>query len=805
MKASLFLLTFFSCFCYAYSQNSPERTDHHGNQQISMTRYDIIEPAPLSDGSHPWIPVGPFGGDVVDICFDPSDEDRILAAVGSPFISEDGGETWEILNSLATIFPGAVRSIEATSNGYMFAAGTSSFGKVYRSVDGGNAWFGRTLPVNSGGLCMAPDPGDTSTLYVGLQSNVSASVNNVIVKTTDGGQTWTACDMTNVLPIGFGVVGIAVDPDDGQTIIAVGNSGFSDAKIAASFDGGTTWEDRTGTLPTGIPYNDVAIAGHKVFVAGGQLFGSQYMGLYESSDYGLTWTDISGSFPNKVSYAIAIDPNDPDRMFVGTEGDGVYYSTDGGDTWNFDATGAGSSGSVRSLAINPEAPEEILAGFLSLAVCKSLDNGLTWEFANEGIATLQVDDIEVNPADPQMLLVGFEAENSGGCYLSQDGGIGWELIDGLPGTRFSQVTFSSEGVLYAWSNGPTTIAPEGLYKSTDGVTWTNTGPDIGSAFETQIFALAASEIDPGLLFIGGNNFGLNGWEPVIYRTNNAGSTWINTYLGSPDNFYSIRYIFIDPNSNDQIIYAAYKSEVAGGILKSEDGGFTWNECGQTIPVSYKWAGAVVCDPDNSNKLIAGIGGYGNPGTIVISEDAGASWNSTSLQMGNYCKITDLAVLPVDPQVIYMATSQEGARASFNGGFSWEAANVDLPASNITGFSRMVDANDTYSIYASTFSHSAWQTEIYHPGVGIEWDTPTKESCRIFPNPSSGSLFVDLTGKEDMIEQISVYSASGKKVYTWSSEKNGEYGSLLPIQLDAGMYLLHIRISNSYLVEKVVVY
>ena len=474
--------------------------------------------------------------------------------------------------------------------------------------------------------------------YAGLTSVLGATANNVIIKSINQGDNWTYFNLASVLPVGYSVVNLTLDPDDNQILFAIGNEGISNAKVAATFDGGVTWENRTGNLPTGKPLNHLAIAEQNVFIAGGQLFGSQVVGVYKSTDYGQSWQNISTSFPNKVSNFILIDPTDPNKMYSASEGDGVYYTLNGGLTWNYNTNGAGNNGAARCLIFEPGNTDVIYAGFLSLGVCKSSDGAISWELANKGIATLITDDIEVNPMNPMQILVAFEAENSGGCYLSNDGGETWQLVEGLPGTRFSQVTFGSDEALYAWSNGPSSIAPEGLYKSTDGGTvWENKGPNIGGLFETEIWGLTASATSPDLIFIGGNNFGANGWESMVYRTTNGGDDWENVYMG-PE-FNSFKYVFIDPNSNDQVIYASYANQTDhAGFIKSIDGGSTWVDMNNGIPSVNKWSGAIVCEPGNSDVLYGGVGGYGDMNaTVYKSIDGGSTWTATSLSLGNLFK------------------------------------------------------------------------------------------------------------------------------------------------------------------------
>ncbi|MCD4731484.1 MAG: T9SS type A sorting domain-containing protein, partial [Bacteroidales bacterium] len=632
------------------------------------------------------------------------------------------------------------------------------------------------------------------------------SSNNVIVKSDDGGDSWTYFNMTSVLPVGWKVVNLVVDPDDSQVIFAIGNEGFSNAAVVATFDGGATWENRTGNLPSGKPYNSLTISEQDVYIAGGQLFGGQIMGIYKTENYGQSWSNISGSFPNQVSNAILIDPDDTDKMYVATEGDGIYYTEDGGAVWNYNTIGAGDNGAARCLIFEPGNTDVIYAGFLSLAVCKSEDASQSWEFSNKGIATLQTDDVEVNPNDPLNILIGFEAENSGGCYLSDDGGETWQLVEGLPGTRFSQVTFGSDETMYAWSNGPSSVAQEGLYKSTDGgTTWVNTGPNIGSLFETEIFALVASETNPDLLFIGGNNLGVYGGESMIYRTTDGGDNWVNVYMGPVSD--SFKYLFIDPNSDDQIIYTGYGNQTDhAGFMSSIDGGDNWSDLNSGIPSTNKWGGAIVCDPLNSDVLYGGVGGFGNlSGSIYKSIDGGGLWTQTSLNIGTYSKISDILISPVNSDVLYAATAQDGVYVSFDAGDNWEAANDGLPATNILGFSNSFLIDDAWYFCASTFSNSAFKTEVAEPGTtSIEPTSKETKHFIVFPNPSSGEISIKLPDDNLNIESLSIYNTQGRLLRYFDSKDFYNPVAKLSLGLSPNIYLCKIVSKGKVYTSKLVI-
>jgi len=804
-KNSLTLISVFIC-SFMFGQAYHSLMDENGTTVRNQKSYEHLATQKDFKDANDWESMGPYGGDVLDMAVYPLDTNIVIAAAGVPYISHDGGASWVYLEALLSMAPNGIQCIEAASNGTLYASGPYSNYKIFRSTDGGESWEQKATPVNAYGLDIKIDPNDPLVVFIGLSSLLGVSTNNVIIKSSDGGDSWIVFDMTSVLPVGWSVVNLVIDPGDSQVIFAIGSEGFSNGVVVASFNGGENWENRNGNLPTGIPYNSLTISEENIFIAGGQLFGGQYMGIYKSENDGLTWSNISSSFPNKVSNAILIDPGNTDKMYVATEGDGIYYTNDGGANWNYNTTGAGNSGAARCLIFEPGNTDVLYAGFLSLAVCKSFDAALSWEFANKGIATLQTDDVEVDPNDPLNLLIGFEGENSGGCYMSTDGAISWQLVEGLPGTRFSQVTFGTDGTMYAWSNGPSSVAQEGLYKSTDGgETWLNTGPNVGTLFETEIFALVASKTDPNLLFIGGNNFGVNGWESVIHRTTNGGEDWELVYMG-PEN-YSISYLFVDPNSFNQKVYAGYGSSADHcGFLQSIDAGSNWADFNAGIPSENKWGGAIVCDPQNSDIMYGGIGGYGNlNGTIYKTINGGEEWTQTPLQLGTYSKIRDIMVSPQDSEVIYVASAQDGVYVSFDAGESWETANNGLAGVNVTGFSNPFILDDSWYFCASTYSYSAFITKVFDPSfTGTQGTINGNDFFTVFPNPSKGEIAIKLSDKNRNIESLSIYTINGKLLRNFDVAYFLNPISDLSLSLEPNMYICKIVLDGRVYSMKLVI-
>ncbi len=799
-KATLIFASFLWIFV-VHSQSFNSKTDIHGNTLPAVFGSEQISLPSVSESGNEWTPFGPFGGDVLDVAIDPTNPQKAFVAADYPYIRNSEDEAWEVIENLLTLSPGGIHCIEANNNGTIFAGGNYSYYGIFRSNDGGSSWQQQSFPVTAGVLNIIVDPTVPETIYVVTSSNISGSQNKVILRSEDEGDSWTAFDMTSILPVGWACADLAVDPDNNQTLFALGDEGISNAKAIASFDGGATWSDVTTGLPINKPFNEVTIANGTVYICGGQLFGGNYLGIYKSEDFGNTWEEFSTGFPINVVNDIIIHPDDALKIYAATEGDGVYFTFNGGITWNYDTGGAGDNGSARKLLFHPEDPSKIYAGFLSLGICISENSGNEWTASSVGIASLALNDIEIDPNDPGIVLASFEAENSGGCYLHKEDE--WSLIESLPGTRFSSVSIGIDGTMYAWSNGPTTVAAEGVYKSTDGgENWDNMGPNIGSVFETQIFAMDLSTTNPDLILIAGNNFGANGWASMIYRSTDGGENWENVFMG-PEND-GFKYIFIDPSSNDMTVYAAYKSESPGaGFLKSIDGGTNWLPINTGVVPETKWGGAIICDPNNPDVLYGGAGGYGGTsGFVYKSENGGSSWTLMNIVTTNYCKITDLLISPMNPDVIYAATSNDGIFLTIDDNL-WEENNEGMLAYNITGFSRVFETEDeTYGFYASTFTNSSYSTEVYDPSSsGIAPSNKEEDLIRVFPNPSNGLVHIDLKNFSTKSPSVNIYSLDGSRII----KNNQVINSSVKVQLNPGIYMLELKTGQETYTKKVIVY
>ncbi len=310
-------------------------------------------------------------------------------------------------------------------------------------------------------------------------------------------------------------------------------------------------------------------------------------GVWRSIDGGTTFRPVFDDHIQSIG-AIAIDPNDKKVVWVGTGeswtrnstsvGDGVYKTTDGGDSWK--RMGLEDSERIARIVIDPNDSNVVYVcatGHLwdaneERGLYKTTDGGETWE------AVLQVDentgcsDVSMDPEDSQILYAGmwqfrrqpwtFKSGGPGsGLYKSADGGANWrELTHGLPAGEKGRIA-----VDVAPSRGRTIYAvveadETALYRSDDlGETFRKTS----TAFNVQVrpFYFAYVVVDPTdheRVYKPGLNLG---------ASNDGGATF-NQLAGSTHSDHHA--LWINPNDPTQLVLGT-----DGGVWMSSDRGVHW--------------------------------------------------------------------------------------------------------------------------------------------------------------------------------------------------------------------------------------
>src|SRR5262245_11885729 len=463
-----------------------------------------------------------------------------------------------------------------------------------------NAWTKVGLPGGNV-VTLAIDPTMPDTLYGGGDRGV--------FKSTDGGSTWSVnAGLTYPIGIRFSgtypsVTALAVDPATPGSLFA----GAIGGGVFKSTDGGNTWNatnswfvspfigvsalvidpSTPGTLYAGFfAYYEVCLlcegrveampAG-----AGGPDFPALGDGVFKSTDGGNTWNAASTGLDFGYSvYALAIDPATPSILYAGTE-TGVFKSTDGGGTWD-----AILPGYVAALAIDPISPGTLYAGTPS-GVFKSTDGGGTWDITGW---TAPVDALVIDPGAPATLYAATASCGSDGClnkvFKSTDGGGTWSatgLNEPYERTPLADTPLSAIKVVLAI--GPTTPATlyagtiSGVFKSTDGASaWRRTT----SGTNDWVSALAVDPTTPNALYAGTRDSDLDGDGAGVSKSMDGGATWGAASTGLPSGItsespaFAINALAID-RTTPGIVYAGTND----GVFKSMDAGGTWSATGLT--------------------------------------------------------------------------------------------------------------------------------------------------------------------------------------------------------------------------------
>ena len=157
---------------------------------------------------------------------------------------------------------------------------------------------------------------------------------------------------------------------------------------------------------------------------------------------------VSLNLAGRGVMCVAVDPHDPDRIFVGTFDLGTYRSLDGGDSW--ESVGLGMADArVLSIAFSPceqvAGRPVVYAGTEPSMLYRSTDDGETWQPSPALLElpsaatwsfpprphTHHVRWISPHPSDPRTIYIGIEL---GGVMTSRDGGVTWE--DRKPGSLY---------------------------------------------------------------------------------------------------------------------------------------------------------------------------------------------------------------------------------------------------------------------------------------------------------------------------------------------------------------------------------
>jgi photosystem II stability/assembly factor-like uncharacterized protein len=421
-------------------------------------------------------------------------------------------------------------------------------------------------------------------------------------------------------------------------------------------------------------------------------------GVWKSTNGGTTFKPIFDKQDVQSIGALAIDPQAPKTIWVGTGeswtrnsvsvGDGVYKSIDGGDNWT--NMGLPNSERIAKIIVDPKnsntvyvcVPGKLWSDSEDRGVYKTTDGGKTWNKILKG-ANLSTgcSMISMSPQDPNTLFAGM-----------------WDF-------RRKGWTFRSGG------DSPTSPSGSGFFQTTDGgATWKELDDKSAKGLPAKPWGRVAVTIAPSkanVIYVL-----IESTRSALFRSDDGGKTWeerdrSNWMVWRP--FYFANLI-VDPKNENKV----YKPDLT--LIMSDDGGKSFSAIGGSAHGDFH---SVWVNPENTDHLIAG-----DDGGLWYSYDGGNSWwKGNNLPVSQFYHVS---VDSADPYHVYGGLQDNSVwmgDSQYPGGITngrWE---------NILGgdgFWAFPDPSDEHFVYAES-----------QGGYIARVNTVTLEGRALKPQPNYG--------------------------------------------------------------------
>lgn len=426
--------------------------------------------------------------------------------------------------------------------------------------------------------------------------------------------------------------------------------------------------------------------------------GTSNAGVFRSSDGGATWGDISSGLPpySRVS-ALAATYDAAQQttiLYLGTV-DGIYRSSDGGEHWVLKSANyleADYEDTPAAIVVDPHSPQVVYAvrNYGQHMVYKSSNGGDAWSPLNVSTALSwdQASSLVVDPTNNPATL--YLATNHSGIYRSSDGGSSWSRVNsGLPSGPYDFIGIVEKMVIDPISVPVTLYARiyndgENTYKGTvtgDGsINWIAYTP--ATLPSDAIVMGLNTKRNPAALYASGNG---------LYRSTDHGSSWQvmhGPFTGSLPQPFNMA-MDLDEGQNE-VMYTPSQD----GIYKSADSGENWSPAHSGINASSVSAFAI--DPGNPAIFYAGL----SSNKLLKSVDSGQTWTDIGPDQPWEYGPEDLLVDPTTtPSTVYVAT-YTGIYRSTDGGGTWQDFSNGLQEFNWTrGIDKITRDARTNTVYA----------------------------------------------------------------------------------------------------------
>jgi photosystem II stability/assembly factor-like uncharacterized protein len=508
-------------------------------------------------------------------------------------------------------------------------------------------------------------------------------------------------------------------------------------------------------------------------------------GLWKTTNNGHTFKPLFDDQPTMIMGDIAVDPNNPETIWVGTGennssrssygGMGIYRSDDGGENWRY--MGLGDSDRIGRILIDPNDSDRIYVASLGKlytaggqrGIFRTTDGGKSWEAVLEGGDWAGIIDMVFKPDDASTIYAASwdrkrrpwdfsEGGTGSAIYKSTDGGDSWSHLDGgLPRTEYVgriglAVSAASPDTLYAsidnqeplpeeqWQLGDRPVNAkrlrqmskeqflaqdkneiEGFIRSSD----MDVNVDADKLIEwVKTDKVSIQDIVDELGDANANLFNTDIVGLQVWRSDDAGASWNITHDGPLDQVvYSYGYYFGEIRVSPKDAEQVYVLGVP--VVKSDDGGKSWFSVqGPKVHSDHQ---SMWINPEHPDHMM-----IGNDGGADVSYDGGQTWVKLDAQpLGQFYTVNvDMA----EPYNVYGGLQDNGTiRCSSTN--KWQTGENCRRINGGDGMYVAVDPRDNKTTYSgSQFGYYARlkggerdevrpRNAFGDPALRYNWNTP----------------------------------------------------------------------------------
>lgn len=650
---------------------------------------------------------------------------------------------------------------------------------IIKTTDGGLTWT--RLVVSA--LTNRPRSIDFVNASVGF----AAGYGGMVIKTTDGGNTWTALTTgvtTNLNDVKFW---------DVNTGYICGSSGL----VMKTTDGGTTWVTQA-TTGTNTRYAIEFMSANEVLVAGSSTTVSK------TTDGGTTWTlqTINPITPvisiydiQKISSTTIIACGTSQVIFRSTDagltynvaldnGASAIYSISFADSLNgilvgsnglnyrttnggltFDSVGVNVFTAQVCRAVYMKSPTEVMVGADMGNILRSTNGGSAWNLLTTASYLYGMDFLDANTG----ICVGYR----GIVLKTTNGALGWNDIKTIQGFEAYDVDIVNTSTVFVGS------ASGRFYSSVDG----------GLNFSERNLPNVSSGSTKTLWFFNANEGFAGGEMGSIYKTTNAGLTWTSVFSfgASYNNVEDILFV------NDSVGYAC--GEV-GKFVKTTNRGQTWDSTGIDGPnTSTLWEMSFL-------NVNTGYVGSTN-GCIYKTTNGGANWTLQTDTTGLYT--VDVIDIDVQSETRGVAAGELGKLFKIQNANQWVVDKTILTNWGLADNLWNVKFVNSSTAFVSGYNGTVYKLNVLTgTGVGSEISLSDYSLNQNYPNPFNPLTTIEFSIPKQEYVNLKVYDLLGKEIKTLVSNnlQSGKYSvNFDASNLPSGMYFYKLTAGSYSSVKK----